>query len=187
MTFYDSIDNVQEYIAMADGYDGRELVAVFRQHLPLGAAVLELGMGPGKDLALLGASYQVTGSDSSAVFVERYRALHPAADVLMLDAVDLQTDRRFDGIYSNKVLHHLKREDLVHSFRRQADVLKANGVVMHSFWYGTHEEELLGMRFVYHDEETLSASFKGCFDLIASARYGEIEEDDSLYVVLRKR
>ena len=31
-------------------------------------------MGPGKDLALLAADYDVTGSDSSQIFVERYRA-----------------------------------------------------------------------------------------------------------------
>ena len=107
MGYYDSEENVQEYVEMAEGYDGRELVAVLARYLAPGATVLELGMGPGKDLALLAAHFQVAGSDSSRVFVDRYRRAHPDADLLLLDAATMDTDRRFDGIYSNKVLQHL--------------------------------------------------------------------------------
>ena len=36
-----------------------------------GSTLLELGMGPGKDLDLLKKTYSVTGSDSSKIFVYR--------------------------------------------------------------------------------------------------------------------
>ena len=98
MNYFDSPENVQQYIDSAEGYDGRDLIALLAQYLPAGSSVLEIGMGPGKDLALLAADYDVTGSDSSQIFVERYRAMHPAADPLLLDAVTLETDRRFDAL-----------------------------------------------------------------------------------------
>lgn len=97
---------------MANGYDGKHLIAALRQVLPDGARVLELGMGLGKDLLLLAQHYTVTRSDSSTAFVERFRTAHPTADLLHLDAVTMQTDRRFDAIYSNKVLYHLTRAQL---------------------------------------------------------------------------
>ena len=52
MGFYDDEKTALQYIAMAEGYDGRELVEVLELHLPAAASVLELGMGPGVDLDL---------------------------------------------------------------------------------------------------------------------------------------
>ena len=55
--------------------------------------------------------YKVTGSDSSQVFVDRYKKLHPEADVFQLDAKSLDINRNFDCIYSNKVLLHLTKQE----------------------------------------------------------------------------
>ena len=187
MGYYDSEENVQQYIAMAEGYDGRDLVTILAQHLPAGSTVLELGMGPGKDLVLLGEHFQVTGSDSSPVFVERYRAAFPAADVLLLDAVTLETDRRFDAIYSNKVLYHLSRQQLAQSFQRQAEVLNANGILLHSFWLGEGEEDFSGLRSVYYTEESLREVIGDPYEVVEFGSYMEMEPDDSLFIVLKKR
>ena len=73
MEFYKTDKGVADYIKMADGYDGKELIAELRPQLNPGAAVLELGMGPGKDLDLLAEHYTVTGSDFSDIFLDRYR------------------------------------------------------------------------------------------------------------------
>ena len=58
MTCYDAENGVAEYVEMAYGHDGRKLVAVLGEHLPAGASILELGMGPGKDLDLLAQRYE---------------------------------------------------------------------------------------------------------------------------------
>ena len=68
MGFYDEERNVETYVEMAEGFDGRELVDVLKKHLAPGSTVLELGMGPGKDLALLAEAFGATGSDRSQVF-----------------------------------------------------------------------------------------------------------------------
>ena len=69
MGYYDDAKNVETYVEMADGYDGPALIEVLATMLEPGSTVLELGMGPGKDFALLSQRYQVTGSDNSALFV----------------------------------------------------------------------------------------------------------------------
>lgn len=185
MEFYTSEKGVADYIKMADGYDGKALIAELRQHLEPGATVLELGMGPGKDLDLLREHYTVTGSDFSNVFLERYRAEYPDADLLQLDAVTIETDRHFDAIYSNKVLHHLSDPDLAQSVARQANVLSDGGLVLHSFWYGARFEEIAGMSFYYRDVDFLQTLFADEFDILSMTKYAEMEENDSIYVIAR--
>ena len=133
MRYFDDPHHVREYVKMAEGYDGAQLVEVLTDHLPAGSAVLELGMGPGKDLVLLEQHYRVTGSDSSQAFLDLYREAHPDGDLMLLDARTLETERRFDCLYSNKVLQHLTREELGRSFDRQTQVLESGGLVLHSF------------------------------------------------------
>ncbi len=186
MEFYDDEENVESYVQMAEGYDGRELVAVLRQHLPAGSKVLELGMGPGKDLTLLAEAYTVTGSDRSEIFLRRYRRDHPTADLLLLDAVTLETEQRFDAIYSNKVLHQLGVDELRKSFLRQAARLNANGLLLHSFWYGEGTEEDYGLPCTYYTEASLTAVVGPKFENVACVRYREIEGSDSLYLLLRR-
>jgi cyclopropane fatty-acyl-phospholipid synthase-like methyltransferase len=187
MGYWDDEKNVDDYIDMAEGYDGRELVGILRNHLEDGATVLELGMGPGKDLDLLASHYRVVGSDSSRTFLDKYREAHPDADLLLLDAATIDTDRRFDAIYSNKVLHHLTRQALAASFQRQVRVLNSGGILLHSFWYGDREEEMHGLRFVYYTEDAISQLVADGLALAESKIYTELEEDDSLWVVLKKR
>jgi len=148
MGYYDDPKNVREYLDMAEGVDGRALVEVLAHHLSAGSTVLELGMGPGKDLTFLSASYRATGSDSAQLFLDLYQEAHPDADLLLLDAVTIDTARRFDGIYSNKVLQHLTREEACASIQRQAEVLTEGGIALHSLWYGEGEETFSGLRFV---------------------------------------
>jgi cyclopropane fatty-acyl-phospholipid synthase-like methyltransferase len=187
MGYFDTEEGVNEYIEIAEGYDGRELVEALGEYLPEGATVLELGMGPGKDLDLLAANYTVTGSDSSRIFVERYGQAHPYADLIVLDAATMATERRFDGIYSNKVLHHLTREELKESFARQALVVKDGGVLLHSFWLGDKEEVMQGLRLVYWTESALEKALGDAYDILETARYTEMEDDDSFYVILKRR
>ena len=186
MGYYDDPRNVAQYIEMGVGYDGRALIEVLKQHLPAGATVLELGMGPGKDLAILGETFIATGSDVSRVFLDRYLAGHHGADVLVLDAVALDTARTFEGMYSNKVLIHLTLPELAASFRRQSEVLAPGGVALHSFWYGDKEEVYGGLRFVYHTESTVREAVGDALEVVEVVRYAEMEAGDSLYVVVRR-
>jgi cyclopropane fatty-acyl-phospholipid synthase-like methyltransferase len=187
MAYFDDEKHVDEYIKVAEGYDGRELIPVLRVHLEDNSTLLELGMGPGKDMNLLREYYRVTGSDNSQIFLDRFKTKHPDADLLWLDAAILDTNRKFDCIYSNKVLHNLSKSQLEDSFRNQAKILNPDGILFHTFWHGDSEEEHSGLRFVYHTPEKLHKMTRDKFEEIAVSMYTEMEENDSFYVLLRKR
>ena len=186
MGYFDSKENVEQYIKMCEGYDGSAIVEALTRFVPDGATVLEIGMGPGTDLALLETRFRATGSDSSAVFVDRYRELQPDADVLVLDAVTLDIDRQFDAVFSNKVLQHLTLDDARRSLAAQHRILAPGGIAFHTLWYGETLEEHHGLRFQQYTRESFEALLEGRFDLIDSGRYAEDAEGDSLRVVLRR-
>lgn len=186
MAYFDNRKNVDDYIKMAEGYDGKELIGILQEYLPKDSSVLELGMGPGVDLDILGHHYTVTGSDSSSVFIDLYKEKHPEADLMVLDAETIDTERRFNCVFSNKVLHHLTRDGLRLSFLRQREILTSGGIAMHSFWYGSKEEFHEGLRFVYYTEEEFMNIVSPGYESVMIKRYSEMEEDDSFFVLLRK-
>ena len=187
MGYFDSEKNVKEYIEMVEGYDGAELINALKGYLPKGSTLLELGMGPGKDLDMLKKSYVVTGSDSSQIFVDRYKKAHKGTDVTLLDAVTINTEEKFDCIYSNKVLHHLKQSGLSKSIYRQKAVLNDGGILFHSFWHGDKEEEHQGLLFVYYLEGQIIDIVKDDFEILGIEKYTEMATDDSFYIVLKPR
>lgn len=184
--FYDDPDNAETYVKMAEGYDGAELIAQLDKVLPAGASVLEIGMGPGIDFDLLAKRYAVTGSDLTAYFLDRYRKTHPEADLLELDAVTLATDRTFDALYSNKVLHHLDDEALAASVVRQRQLLNGDGFVCHSFWTGDTTEEMHGMQFHYRQPNSVGALFGDGWANVTTGIYEEFDAGDSFWVMAQR-
>ena len=185
MGYYDSEENIEEYLNMAEGYDGAFLIERLGKYLDAGSSLLELGMGPGVDLQLLDGIYRSTGSDSSEVFINRYRKINPDADLLLLDAVEINTDRYFDAVYSNKVLHHLEYSKMHESFIRQSEILNPDGIALHTFWYVSAVEEYEGLMFYQLTEDKLYELLPQAFEVLEMKRYSEMEKDDSLYAVLR--
>ncbi len=187
MGFYHNNKNVKDYIDMAEGYDGTFLIEILKKHVSPGSTVLELGMGPGKDLDILRKTFHVTGSDISQIFLDLYQERTGFVDLIVLDACTLEIGRTFDCIYSNKVLIHLTKAELRKSFQRQRAVLNDNGILFHSFWKGTKEEEHHGLRFIYYTKEELRKMIGDGFEIIEIAAYKEIEANDSLYIILKKK
>ena len=186
MSYFDDKQNIEEYVKMCEGYDGKEHIDALRTFLKPGSTMLELGMGPGKDLDILKEFYEVTGSDFSQTFLDRYKEQNPEARLMILDAVKMNTDKTFDCIYSNKVLHHLSKQDLVESISNQCRTLTNRGIVLHTFWRGNKEENLHGMRFVYYTEEQLQSIFEKEFKIIEIIPYKEMAENDSIRVIASK-
>ncbi len=165
------------------------LIARFAEWLTATATVLELGMGTGVDLPLLARHFaRVTGSDRSRAFLQRYLDRNPDADLLHLDAVSLATDRRFDGIYSNKVLPYLATADWRKSLEAQRRILRDGGIAMHTFWYGQGMERVGELRSFHADEGSLGTLLEAlpqAFEQLVLERYTELEADDSIILILR--
>jgi len=187
MNYYEDEQNVAQYSKFTPAHDGTLLVDILSAYLPEGSSLLELGMGPGKDLQLLAQHFRVTGSDLSHLFLEKYRAQHASADLMHLDARTLDTERTFDAIFSNKALIHLSVEELQQSFDRQHAVLNERGLVMHSFWCGEGQNEFGGLTLVYHNEQDLTEMLEPAFEVLVLERHAKMADGDSIYMVARKK
>jgi len=187
MDYYEDQDKIEKYIKFEPSHDGSMLVEKLVAALPEGATVLELGMGPGKDFKRLSRHFEMTGSDLSKLFLELFRQHDNKADLLHLDARTLDTDRTFDGIFSNKALIHLRDKELRQSFRRQHAVLNDAGLILHSFWHGDGEEEYSGLRLVNRTGQDLQNLLDGLFDIIEIGRHAKMADDDSVYVLASKK
>ena len=185
MGFYDDPEQVTEYEKMCEGYDGTQLFAMLARHLEPGKTILEVGCGPGNDIETLKLDYRIVGSDNSEEFLRRCRQKHPEIEFLNLDAISLDTDRRFDCVYSNKVLHHLSLDKLISTFKRQGQVIVAGGLFAHTFWIGEEDFEKDGMYFHFHNRDALIRLIGDYFEVIETLDYKEFDDGDSLFVIAK--
>jgi ubiquinone/menaquinone biosynthesis C-methylase UbiE len=186
-SYYKTKESVEEYIKMAEGFDGSELIEKLHNYLPSKSVLLEIGSGPGTDFQLLKKNYSVTGSDYSTEFLKRLMRNYKNDEFLNLDAITLETDRKFDGIYSNKVLQHLTNEELRKSVLRQVEILNSNGIICHSFWKGEGDEVFNGLFVNYQTNDSLSVLFENYFEILLLEEYNEFEDGDSLLIIGKKK
>ena len=185
--YYKIKESVDEYINLAKDVNGKELIEQLKLILPQGSTLLEIGSGPGSDWKILNENYNVVGSDYSEEFLSHLISENPAGKFLELDAISLKTDLKFDGIYSNKVMHHLTNEELRDSINRQAEILNSKGIICHSFWKGEGSEVFKGLFVNYQDTADLKKFFETQFEIISIELYKEFEENDSLLLLARKK
>lgn len=185
--YYKTPESVQEYIRLAKDVSGIELIEKLKSFLPTNSTLLEIGSGPGTDWEILDNKYKVIGSDNSPEFVKHLTAKHPNGEFLELDAVNLKVNNKFNGIYSNKVMHHLTDDELISSLKRQYDLLHSKGIICHSFWQGEGSEVFKGLFVNYHTKHSLKKIFEHNFDIISMENYNEFDKDDSILLIARKK
>jgi len=95
--------------------------------------VLDLGCGPGRDLAqLLARGIQAVGLDGCAAFCSMARE-QTGCEVLQQDFLSLALpSQRFDGIFANASLFHVPREALPRVLAELRASLKLRGVLFSS-------------------------------------------------------
>lgn len=185
--YYHTKESVQEYIELAKDVNGGELIEILKSFLPANSSILELGSGPGTDWKILSRDYNVTGSDLSLEFLNHLRSSNPNGTFIEVDAITIQTEQKYDGIYSNKVLHHLKDDELAACVNRQVQVLNADGIICHSFWKGEGSEVFKGMFVNYHTEVSLKKLFGAHFEILYIDSYAEFEEGDSILLIGKRK
>jgi len=185
--YYNTKESVDEYIKLAKDVNGAQLIEKLKKILNSGSLVLEMGSGPGSDWKILSGHYRVIGSDNSTEFLNRLIIDNPNGEFVNLDAITLTTDKKFDGIYSNKVLHHLKDKELESSIIRQYKILHHNGIICHSFWKGTGTEIHKGIFVNYHTDSDLKNIFDKYFDILILEEYKEFEDNDSILLIGKKK
>lgn len=185
--FYLKKESVDQYIEMAKDVNGGDLIKKLKQFLSPCSTLLEIGSGPGTDWKILNKDYNVVGSDNSPEFLKRLIVNNKDGTFMRIDAITLDTNLMFDGIYSNKVLHHLTDKELKLSIKKQFDILNRNGVICHSFWKGEGTEIFNGLFINNHKEDDLRGLFNDLFDILLIESYAEFEEGDSILIIAKKK
>ena len=185
--YYKTKESVEEYIQLAKDVNGGKLIEKLSKFLPADSHLLEIGSGPGTDWEILSSRYKITGSDNSSEFLSHLKDKNPNGQFLLLDAITLKTNQKFDGIYSNKVMHHLSDEELADSINRQKDILNSGGIICHSFWKGEGSEIFKGLFVNYHTKISLTKLYQNSFEILSIEAYDEFENEDSLLLIGKKK
>lgn len=185
--YYLTKESVEEYTNLTNGHDGSLLIEKLKTFLPRNSSLLEIGTGPGNDWKILDKYYNVVGSDFSPEFLKQLHANIPDGTFQELNAISLTTKMEFEGIYSNKVLHHLSDSELHMSIKRQHETLTKDGVICHSFWKGEGTENYNGMFVNNHQNKELEEVFDELFDILLLENYMEFENNDSILLIGRKK
>ena len=116
-------------------------------------AILDLGCGPGRDLATFRAlGHEAVGLEGAPRFVAMARA-HSGCEVWEQDflALDLPPDR-FDGVFANASLFHVPSRELPRVLGELRTTLRPRGVLFASNPRGRNTEGWQGERYgVWHD------------------------------------
>jgi 2-polyprenyl-3-methyl-5-hydroxy-6-metoxy-1,4-benzoquinol methylase len=141
------------------------LVPLVAAHAAVGAAVLEIGSGPGHDAARLEAlGFQVRRSDATRAFVELQRAHGHEIDVLDVRTDDLGGP--YDVVFAHAVLLHIDRTELPSVLTRLRDAVRPGGLLAMSLKEGDGEEWSshkleLPRHFTYWREQPLRSVLEG--------------------------
>lgn len=116
-----------------------------------GQHVLDLGCGPGRDIAYFQSlGLRVTGLDGSAEFV-RMASEYTGAEVLLQDFHDLELPKAaYDGIFANASLFHVYREQLPKVLSQLHAALVPGGVLFSSNPRADEDMENFTGRYGYY-------------------------------------
>lgn len=118
------------------------------------ADILDLGCGPGRDVAeFIRLGYNAVGLDGCKAFV-RMAERHSGATILHQDFLSLELPiGSFDGVFANASLFHVPTQELPRVLRQIWACLRADGVLFSSNPRGANQEGYSDARYgAYHDK-----------------------------------
>jgi trans-aconitate methyltransferase len=163
-----------------------EYLKIVKNYLPKNSSLLLLGIGSGKEFEFFSELYSVTCADFSKLLLMMFQQKYPKNNFLNIDPVELNTNKTFDCIFSNKVLSQTDEKELVLSLQNQVKLLNDNGVAIHSFWQGEKEEDHHGLILNYYSKKKLKDLVPQQFEVLEINSYKQDLEEDSLFIVLKK-
>ena len=150
-------ERAQAYREGTRDHDVGQNIAALLQHIEVAPPfeLLDLGCGPGRDLATFAAlGHRATGLEGAPRPAAIARA-HSGCDVIEQDLLALNLPAgRFDGVFANAVLFHIPVQELPRVLGQLHATLKPGGVLFSSNPRGNGQEGWSGDRYgVFHDWE----------------------------------
>ena len=126
----------------------------FLTKLSVGAHILDLGCGSGRDTKyFLDKGYQVEATDGSAQLC-KIASKYTGIRVKQMLFEEFDESEKYDGIWACSSILHLDKKTLKAVLKKMAAALKANGVIYTSFKYGDFEGHRNGRYFTDFTLET---------------------------------
>jgi len=131
--------NANAYIDQTLGIDMAETRRRFTTMLSLGARILDLGCGAGRDLAAFAdEGFAPIGLEPVRQLADHARA-HSGCDVIHTRLEMADFDNEFEGIWACASLLHVLRADLPATLKKLSTWVKDHGILFASFKCGTDE------------------------------------------------
>jgi len=167
-----SAATLEHYAARAEAFregtrdhDVQQNIDALLSHIevPPPFCILDLGCGPGRDLATFTRLGHIAiGLEGAAPFAAMARAA-TGCEVWEQDFLRLDLPAsRFDGIFANAALFHVPSQELPRVLRELHATLKPGGVLFSSNPHGDNSEGWNRGRYgAYHDRETWERYVRG--------------------------
>lgn len=110
-----------------------DFISKLREYLPRFKKVLELGSKKGNDLKLLNEYYEVVASENDKVKTRYLKDEFIDIRVILLDALTVDTHKRFDCIYSRNMFDENSLYEISQSLENQKKILNSDGLIFHIF------------------------------------------------------
>ncbi len=147
--------NAEAFIERTYDIDFTYLTDQFLALLPVGASILDLGCGSGRDAGyFMGLGYDVYAIDGSEAMVA-YTKKRLGDRVQLATFENFDSDRRFNGIWASASLLHVAPEDMVGMIGKYRDMLQPEGIFFMSFKNREEHFEKDGRHFTCYDEKRL--------------------------------
>ena len=95
--------------------------------------ILEISSQEGKDLEILDGFYEVVASEDEKIKTRFLKDKYIDIRVILLEAVAVDTHKKFECIFSRNVLDKLPLEDIKTSLENQKKVLEGGSLIFHIF------------------------------------------------------
>ena len=186
--YYD--ENAITFFENTKDADMKRVYELFLKYLPLGAKILDLGCGSGRDTKyFLQKGYDVVAVDGSIEMV-KLSTEFTGKQTLHLTFDEINANEEFDGVWCSLLLHARNKIDSI--FKKIYLALKKSGVFYSSYKYGNKEEIRNGRFFNNYDKKSFNELLKNhpYFSILEmkitfDVRKGR-ENEKWLNVVLRK-
>lgn len=110
-----------------------DIIKILEKSLPKYKRVLDLGSKQGEDLEILDGFYEVVASEDEKSKTRYLKDKYLDIRVILIDAINLDSHKRFECIYSKNLLDELSLEEIETSFSKQKNLLEGESLVFHIF------------------------------------------------------